>query len=53
MTALMNRISNFRGTAIRRAPAATAGVTLWRRVADEIEQAIAVGTYQAGNQTSR
>ena len=50
MTALMNRISSFRGTAIRRAPAATAGVTLWRRVADEIEQAIAGGTYQPGTQ---
>jgi DNA-binding GntR family transcriptional regulator len=48
MTTLMNRISSFRGTTIRRVPDAAEGVTLWRRVADEIEQAIAAGTYLPG-----
>jgi GntR family phosphonate transport system transcriptional regulator len=34
----------------RRAPAAPAhGVTLWRRIADDLEQAIALGTHAAGD----
>src|ERR1700681_452034 len=33
----------------RQAPATTAhGVTLWRRIADDLEQAIALGTHAAG-----
>ena len=48
MTALANRTGGFRSAVIRRAPDKAAGVTLWRRVADEIEQAIARGTYQPG-----
>src|SRR5258708_21806148 len=34
----------------RQAPAALApGVTLWRRIADDLEQAIALGTHGAGD----
>src|SRR5258708_18885229 len=34
----------------RRAPTALApGVTLWRRIADDLEQAIALGTHAAGD----
>ena len=33
----------------RRAPAPPPGVTLWRRIADDFEQAIARGTYAAGD----
>ena len=48
MNQFMNHIGKFRGSAIRRTTDAAQGVTLWRRVADEIEQAIARGTYQPG-----
>jgi GntR family transcriptional regulator, phosphonate transport system regulatory protein len=33
----------------RRAPAPAPGVTLWRRIADDLEQAIARGTHAAGD----
>jgi len=41
--------ADLRGAADRREAAATAGVSLWRRVADEIEQAIARGSFQPGS----
>lgn len=44
----MNRHNSVRSTAVRWLPEAAEGVTLWRRVADEIEQAIAAGTYSPG-----
>jgi GntR family phosphonate transport system transcriptional regulator len=44
----MNRMTKFRDASARTTAGTTEGVALWRRVADEIEQTIAAGTYQPG-----